>query len=109
MVLAYLRTPPRVIGMVLGIAGDILDRVYASELKHGANIVTAKLGMRAVAAALKGDKAALTLIARAQGVGKPEKPDDIPTNDPKKVEDEPIDLAKFSLADLQGILKELDS
>lgn len=101
--LCYLKTDPIIIAKLLGVSKTVLDKKYRDELKHGAALVAASLGMKIVQNAVKGDKGALGQIARAQGIGRQETPPPPPRakNDP---EPDPFDLTTATDEDLSRIL-----
>lgn len=105
MALVYLETEPAIIAKLLGVFKETLFRKYRNELRDGAAIVRAKLGMKIVAAATNGDKAALAQIARAQQIGRSEPPKR--EQDGKGDNETPIDLGNLSDANLNGILAAL--
>jgi hypothetical protein len=106
--LCYLKTDPAIIAKLLNISKMVLEKKYRDELKYGAALVAAALGMKIVESAVKGDKGALGQIARAQGIGRQE-----PAPPPRAKDDEkeppPLDLANASDDDLARILAALAS
>ena len=109
-ILTYLRVAPEVIADELGIGKKMLRLRYAYELRRGAEVIAARIGMLAVEKALAGDRGMLGVLTRSAGIGKADEADKGSGSGKDGDGDggPPLDLGALDDAGLAALLKAID-
>jgi len=102
-IMVFTDTPMDLIADRLGVELMVLRDVYRKELLHGKDRIAAEIRTKYVAAALEGDKVALSRIALSTGKFGPPPSAVVPGKD----DGENLDLTGFSDQDINQLLAEL--